>query len=590
LTRPISPHMKNFLKKIVQHKIISGLLLIGLVLLGLWKFGVFTKKEETRYVLAAVENGTIISSISGTGQISSLDEVSVKSKASGDVIYVGVESGDEVGVGRTLVMVDTTDAEKAIEDAKENLEDAQAELEKMKGITTEVGSIRGIKEKAQADLDKAYEDGFNNVSNTYLGLPTVMSGLQGILLSYAYSSGSWNMDYYVNAVKVYDSKIMQYREDAYTKYQAARSAYDQNFQEYKATNRSSDEKTIETLISDTYDTVKTVADAVKSANNLIQFYQDTLTTRGYTPQTLSTTHLSNLNTCTGTVNGYLTNLLSAKTTIQSDKESLIETDYTIEDQEKAIEKLEEALEDTQEDLENYTIYSPSAGTITAVNVKKGDSVSSGTIIATLVSKEEIAEITLNEVDVSNVKVGQKATLTFDALSEISITGKVIEVDTTGTASQGVVSYGIKISLDTDNDQIKPGMSITADIITEARQNVLILPSGAVKSQDEYYYVQLVNIEDEQELQQLLSDTSGVVLSELPTAQSVKIGISDDSSTEIISGLEEGDVVIYKTVSSSSSSSTETSSSSRNTSGGTMQILEMTTSGGEMPIGGPPGGQ
>jgi multidrug efflux pump subunit AcrA (membrane-fusion protein) len=171
LTRPISPHMKNFLKKIVQHKIISGLLLIGLVLLGLWKFGVFTKKEETRYVLAAVENGTIISSISGTGQISSLDEVSVKSKASGDVIYVGVESGDEVGVGRTLVMVDTTDAEKAIEDAKENLEDAQAELEKMKGITTEVGSIRGIKEKAQADLDKAYEDGFNNVSNTYLGLP-----------------------------------------------------------------------------------------------------------------------------------------------------------------------------------------------------------------------------------------------------------------------------------------------------------------------------------------------------------------------------------------------------------------------------------
>ncbi|MDD5433706.1 MAG: hypothetical protein PHE77_03610, partial [Candidatus Pacebacteria bacterium] len=60
----------------------------------------------------------------------------------------------------------------------------------------------------------------------------------------------------------------------------------------------------------------------------------------------------------------------------------------------------------------------------------------------------MAEISLNEVDVAKVKIGQRAIITFDAIDELEITGKVEDVDTIGTVSQGVVSYNVKIIFDT----------------------------------------------------------------------------------------------------------------------------------------------
>jgi hypothetical protein len=74
----------------------------------------------------------------------------------------------------------------------------------MKGIATDEGFIRGIKEKARDDLKKAYDDGFNNVSNAFLNLPTLMSGLHDILFNTDKSlsgSNQQNIDYYADAVK-----------------------------------------------------------------------------------------------------------------------------------------------------------------------------------------------------------------------------------------------------------------------------------------------------------------------------------------------------------------------------------------------------
>lgn len=86
--------------------------------------------------------------------------------------------------------------------------------------------------------------------------------------------GQWNIDYYADSVKIYgeEEKVLQYRTDAYDKYQIARRAYDKNFQDYKSTSRFSESSTVVSLIDETYETVKNIAEAVKSANNLIQFY------------------------------------------------------------------------------------------------------------------------------------------------------------------------------------------------------------------------------------------------------------------------------------------------------------------------------
>jgi HlyD family secretion protein len=276
----------------------------------------------------------------------------------------------------------------------------------------------------------------------------------------------------------------------------------------------------------------------------VQFYKDVLTKQNRNPNSLTDANISKLNTYTGKVNSYLTSLLSITDTIQSEKESLIETDFEIADQKIKVIQAEDALEDAEENLANCHIYAPLAGTVANMDVKKGDSVSANSAIATVVPKQMVAEISLNEVDIAKVAIGQKAVLTFDAIDGLSVAGEVVEVDIIGTATQGVVVYNVKISLSGEDGRVKPGMSVSTSIITETKQDVLSVPNAAVKSNGESYVQVLEN---------------GIVRD-----QTVEIGLSDDAMTEITSGLQEGDEVITQTIAGSSIAGAAASSKSSET--------------------------
>lgn len=189
-------------------------------------------------------------------------------------------------------------------------------------------------------------------------------------------------------------------------------------------------------------------------------------------------------------------------------------------------------------MADYFVRAPFAGTLAKVNIKKSDTVSAGTVVATLITKKQLAEISLNEVDVAKVKIGQKATLTFDAVAGLAISGIVADIDTIGTVSQGVVTYIVTISFDTQDERIKPGMSVSGVIITETKQDVLIVPNSAVKSlpansgagQASQSYIEM--------LQTLKNKTVRI---------KVQTGLSNDTQTEIISGIKEGDEIITRTI-------------------------------------------
>jgi macrolide-specific efflux system membrane fusion protein len=144
---------------------------------------------------------------------------------------------------------------------------------------------------------------------------------------------------------------------------------------------------------------------------------------------------------------------------------------------------------------------------------------------------------LAETDVPSVTLGQKVVLTFDALPDLTLTGKVSEVDSSGTVSQGVVSYNATITPDTSNDSIKGGMTTTANIITKVVSDALVVPNAAVKT-----------------------DTSGnkyvqILQSGKPVNQTVEVGISTDTYTQITSGLTEGQQVVTQTVNPNASTTT-----------------------------------
>jgi HlyD family secretion protein len=580
--------IKKILQLAKQHKIVAGIIIL-IIIAG----GYFLLKGKstapTSYVLAKAEKGNVIAAISGTGQVSVSNQVDVKAKTSGDVTAVNVKVGQVVKSGALLAQINASEALRAVRDAQTSLETAKLDLEQTLAPVKELTLLQSEDSLIQAEqskqdaidnLAKSYDDGFNTVSNTFLDLPSIMTGLNSTLFSFSFNSTQNNIDYYAGAIKTYgDDNGATYRDDAYNKYQSARTAYDQNFLDYKNTNRSADKTATENLISETYETVKSIAEAVKSANNLIQLYQDKLTTRNLTPQTLSTTALTNLSSYTGKTNSYLTSLLSAKSSMQSYKDAITSAERAIKQKELsladtkagadeltirakriAVQQKQDALTTANQALYDCSARAPFDGIVAKVSVKKGDTISSGTAVATIITKQQLAQISLNEVDVARVKTGQKVTASFDAVDGLNITGVVAEVDTLGTVSQGVVTYNVQIVFDTQDDRVKPGMSVSVAIITDMKQNVLIVPSSAIKSSVDGSYVEMPN--ETVAASASGTNNAGVVLNNPPKQQTVQTGISDDTSTEITSGLNEGDVIIARTVSSATTVTTGASGNSR----------------------------
>ena len=578
---------QKILNYLIKHKIIIGLIVVVLAIGGYFIFKSFASTPAAaRYVIATVGKGTLITSVSGTGQISVTNQVEVKAKASGDPYNIPIVAGQEVKTGAILAQINAKDALKAVRDAKANLDSAKLSLEKLQepadqlSITQAQNSLaqaQEAKQQAEDDLKKSYDDGFNTVSNVFLQFPNIITGLEDVLFGNELGgSTQWNIDYYANAVPFDEAKIFEYKDLTLKSVQAARAEFDKNFSDYKTANRSSDISIIESLLDETYNTSKVFSEAIKNTNNYIQFYEDVLARHNQKPAVAADTQLATLNTYTGQVNTHLLNLLSILNAIASDKTSIVNSERTITEktqslaklqadidpldlktQELSIQQRQNALWDASEKLADYTVRAPFDGVIAVVSVQKGDSISSGTAIATLITKQKTAEISLNEVDVAKIKVSQKATLTFDAIDSLSITGEVAEIDALGTVTQGVVTYNVKIIFDTQDERVKPGMSVAAAIITDSKQDILLLPNSAIKSFGTTSYVEMP---DEVIPASDLGNKSGITLKNPLRQQPIEIGLVNDSQTEVTAGLKEGDQIITQTINSNTSSSTTKSNS------------------------------
>jgi len=597
--------LQKILKLIKRHKIIAGTAIIILILAGYFSYlKIFKNNSAVRYATAQVQKGTLIISVSGSGQVSSSNQLDIKPKASGEVVYVGVKNGQEVKAGTLIAQLDTTDAEKAVRDAETNLQSAKLSLEKLKEPADALSILQAenalaqakeAKQKAEDDLKKAYDDGFNTIANAFLDLPEIINGLENMMFEKTIDPRSTygdNISWYVNQTDYQTGareKAILYMNDIYSSYNNARKMYDKNFDDYKATSRTSDKETIEALILQTYETTKVIADTIKTIDNFIDFVKDDMEKRDLTVPTIVLTQQTDLNSYTGKTNTHLLNLLAIKRTIEDSKNAIINADRSIAEKTESLKKLkagadaldiqsaeltvkqrENALLDAKEKLADYFVRAPFAGVIATLNIKKGDSVSSATIVGTLITKQKIAEISLNEVDVAKVKVGQKATLSFDAIAGLSITGQVTEIDTVGTVSQGVVSYTVKIAFDTQDERVKPGMSVSAAIVTDVKTDVLLVPNAAIKSlarqnfakqnlggQGETNYVEMPALND---LATAKANPNGAVFKYPLRRQLVEIGTANDEFTEITSGLKEGDVIVTRIIQPTTNQSTQQSAS------------------------------
>jgi multidrug efflux pump subunit AcrA (membrane-fusion protein) len=134
-------------------------------------------------------------------------------------------------------------------------------------------------------------------------------------------------------------------------------------------------------------------------------------------------------------------------------------------------------------------------------------------------------VSLSESDISDVKVGQAATVSIDALTGVELAAQVSSISPMGTNSDGVVSYDVILTLTQSNPQVKPGMSASASIVT-AQASGVTLPNAAVSGTGSLTTVQLLS--------------GGKT-----TSHEVVVGLRGDSHTQIISGLSAGQTVMVR---------------------------------------------
>lgn len=206
----------------------------------------------------------------------------------------------------------------------------------------------------------------------------------------------------------------------------------------------------------------------------------------------------------------------------------------IENARISLRNAELSLENQTDTLSNYSIKSPIKGTIINKNFKQGDTLSeSGKQLCTIYDLTYLKmTLSVDELDIKNVEVGQKVEVTVDAVGEKKYEGTVTKVSVQGTTSGGVTSYPVTVRIDAI-DGLLPGMNADIKIVVESKDNVLAIPSNAV-NRGNLVLVKGTNLENKAE--------TNLTAPEGYTYVKVSLGLSTDDYVEITDGLSEGDTV------------------------------------------------
>jgi len=228
-------------------------------------------------------------------------------------------------------------------------------------------------------------------------------------------------------------------------------------------------------------------------------------------------------------NQFLADLKMQKETLENmKKKRSVYTQEQRDAQRALIEKAQSLIAGAEKRISETKIYAPIDAMVGRRNFDSGETAMAGTAVLTLFQNTDL-EVTANipESDIIKIKLGQKADLTLDAFPvDAKLSAEVFEIEPSSTVIQDVVYYKIKLKLEKQDEQIKPGMSVNIDVRTNEKQGVLMLPLRAIKIKNGEKFVDVLK---ENNLTEELKITTGLE--------------GDAGMVEIKSGVKEGDSVV-----------------------------------------------
>lgn len=476
-------------------------------------------QDETASVASeeqiTVTRGRLVASINASGTVNPNRQITLVFDTPGRVAEVLVEEGQDVREGDLLARLDTTDLELAVRQAEINLEIAQAQLDRVRNPASSEEEIRAAEAQlrsAEANLAKLKAGpsaaelaaARANLEAAQAALDRLLAGPDPVQLASAqqrlknaeaalrqaqaaYDQVKWRPD-----IAMLPQSLQL--EQATIEYEAARIAYE------------------EVANSPTPEQIAQARAQVETARANLQ-------------RLLETPSEAEIAAAEAQVEQARANLRRLRGEVDS-------VDVRI--QEAQVEQAQLALEQARRNLEGAQLVAPFDGTVATVNIKPFELVSSATpaIVLADLSRFEL-EVGVDELDVGQVQVGNPVTVTLDAYQDATMRGTVIHVAPVArTDAQGVATYPVRIELDvsTAPGPLRAGMSGNAQIVTQVLEDVLIVPNRAIA----------------------IDRTTGrLTVWKLENGQAVPveiaIGLRGDTHSEVIAGLEEGDIIIIPSI-------------------------------------------
>lgn len=584
----LSPFKKMSKKKLAIISVLLVAVVSVSVIFGVMKGG----KAAAEYAYAQVTRGDITVSITGSGTIEPIDQYEVTSLVKGEIIYAPIEEGDTVEEGDLLYRIDSEDAQNSYESSYYNYQDAldsYNDLADDRSKLTVKSSIAGtvtalhVKEGDTVQNGTVIADITDN-ENMILKIPFLASDAASISVGQTASvtlSGSGNQT--VSGTVTH----------------------------------------VATGVSSSSAAVRTVEISVKNTGTIKSGDKAAAVIGSVACNDYGTFETGAERSITAEIGG----TLASVNVSEGDKVSKNMTICVIDDEsysdslkssQRSLNQAELSLDNQRKTLEGYEITSPISGTVIQKNSKQGDTLdntNSTTTMAIIADMSTIIfEISVDELDISKIQLGQEVSITADAIEGISYTGYVDYISIVGTTTNGVTTYPVRIVVNDPEDLI-PGMNVDAEIVVEKAKNVLMIPVSAVsrgntvevysagetandsKDSEKTERGDAQNTENANENQKSedtgkeeaakgntpsppdssREDYSGKTFDKTE----IETGVSDSTWIEVKSGLNEGDVVRYITANIA-----EDSDSSGSEMGGGMPGGGM---GGGMPGGGMGGG-
>lgn len=468
-----------------------------------------TAAAATTYQESAVEVRSIVNALSGSGTLQPADSYTVTTLVSGEILSDTFEKGDTVEKGQLLYTLDSSGASSSLTQSQNSYSQAQTSYEQavaakyptadMSGTVSEVYVSNGDTVTAGTELLKIVEDDSLTID-----------------FKFAYADdGTFYVD---QSATVYVDGFAGTLSGTVTAVSDASTA-------------------VSTGVK-----LSTVRVKVTNPGLVTADYTASAVIGGYASYGNSTIHVSSSSVVTADVAGKVTDLKwLAGDTISSGDRICTLTGNTVDDQIEnariSVSNAATSVENAQDNLDDYSVTAPISGTVVTKTAKAGDKIeggSDGTLCVIYDMSYLEMTMSIDELDISSVEVGQEVQITADAVEGQTYTGVVTEVSVAGTTSGGITTYPVTVRID-ETDGLLPGMNVDAEIVLSSADDALAVPSAAVNRGNTV----LITADSPSAVNALDQEApEGYVY------VAVETGVSDDTYIEITSGLQEGDTVAY----------------------------------------------